>query len=76
MTTSTDFCPMCGAVNDSVLTHRFACGQPLAPEKKSAPGEVVWHDRYQLGALLGSGGFSVVYRARDKQEGGRDVFQV
>jgi serine/threonine protein kinase len=73
MTTSTVFCPMCGAVNDSVLTHCFACGQPLGIEKKSTPGAVVWHDRYQLGALLGSGGFSVVYRARDRQEGGRNV---
>ncbi len=73
MTTSTDFCPLCGVVNDSVLMHCFACGHPLAPEKQSAPGEVIWHDRYQLGTLLGSGGFSVVYRAKDRQEGGRDV---
>ena len=73
MTTSTNFCPTCGAVNNSALTHCFACGQSLIYEKTSPPGEVVWHGRYQQGTLLGSGGFSAVYRARDRQEGGRAV---
>jgi len=31
------------------------------------------HDRYQPGALLGSGGYSVVYHARDMWEDGRGV---
>jgi serine/threonine protein kinase len=41
-------------------------------EDREVQDEARLHDRYQLGALLGFGGFSVVYRARDLQTG-RDV---
>ena len=73
MTTSTDFCPLCGAAIDSAQTHCFACGRLLAIETMRMPDEVLLVDRYQLGTVVGSGGFSTVYRARDEQEGGRNV---
>ncbi len=73
MTTSTDFCSVCGAANDSAQTHCFACGRLLAIGTMRMPGEVLLVDRYQLGTVVGSGGFSTVYRARDEQEAGRDV---
>jgi serine/threonine protein kinase len=73
MTMSTDFCPACGAANDSARTHCFACEQLLASGTKRMPDEVLLVGRYQLGTVAGSGGFSTVYRARDEQEGGRDV---
>src|SRR5215472_7757696 len=73
MTTSTDFCPVCGAANDSAQTHCFACGRLLVIETMHMPGEVLLVDRYRLGTVVGSGGFSTVYRARDEREGGRDV---
>ncbi|HVU70571.1 MAG TPA: protein kinase [Ktedonobacteraceae bacterium] len=68
---STPFCPVCGAANEPERTHCFACGEALVAggEEKQA----LLHDRYQPGVLLGSGGFSVVYHARDMREGGRDV---
>jgi serine/threonine protein kinase len=37
------------------------------------PDEVLLVGRYRLGTVVGSGGFSTVYRAQDGQEGGRDV---
>ncbi len=54
-------------------SRKLRCGQSLRLENTSTPDQVVWHDHYQVGALLGSGGFSAVYRARDRQAGGRDV---
>lgn len=72
---STLFCSLCGAVNEQTRISCFACGQPLVTEKGRAKeqGEVLLHDRYQLGGRLGSGGFSAVYCARDMHEGGRTV---
>jgi WD40 repeat protein len=68
---STQFCPVCGAANELAHTHCFACGQLLATgrDDKEARDEALLHERYQLGATLGSGGFSAVYRARDVQSG-------
>ncbi len=68
---STRFCPVCGAANEQALPHCFACGQPLATGGE-VRDEALLHDRYRLGATLGSGGFSAVYRACDL-ETGRDV---
>lgn len=65
------FCPVCGAGNKPVYTHCFACGQMLTIGSESVAA--LLHDRYQLGILLGSGGFSLVYRARDMGADGRDV---
>jgi len=67
----TRFCPVCGAANEPEHTHCFACGQILTTGSESAGA--LLHDRYQLGLLLGSGGFSCVYHARDTRAGGRDV---
>ncbi len=66
---------VCSVLLGSLLrrSRKLRCGQSLRIENTSTPDQVVWHDRYQVGALLGSGGFSAVYRARDRQEGGRDV---
>jgi serine/threonine protein kinase len=71
---STRFCPVCGAANKQEHTHCFACGQLLATgmEDREVQDAALLHDRYQLGAILGFGGFSAVYRARDLQTG-RDV---
>jgi eukaryotic-like serine/threonine-protein kinase len=68
---SAQFCPVCGAANEDAHTHCFACGQFLATgmESREAQHEALLHERYQLGAALGSGGFSAVYRARDLQTG-------
>ncbi|GHO63450.1 hypothetical protein KSC_023420 [Ktedonobacter sp. SOSP1-52] len=66
---STDFCPMCGAANNkqAYSSSCFACGQPLTASTPGEPtqDEALLHQRYQLGAILGTGGFSMVYRARD-----------
>jgi serine/threonine protein kinase len=68
---STQFCPVCGAANELAHTHCFACGQLLATSRdgRAVRDEALLHERYQLGASLGSGGFSAVYRARDVQSG-------
>jgi len=68
---STQFCPVCGAANELLHTHCYACGQLLATSRdgREARDEALLHERYQLGATLGSGGFSAVYRARDVQSG-------
>jgi WD40 repeat protein/tRNA A-37 threonylcarbamoyl transferase component Bud32 len=67
---STNFCPVCGAANNQPAhSSCSACGQLLAAGTPSEPtqDEVVLRQRYQLGTILGTGGFSVVYRARDLQ---------
>src|SRR5262249_22738482 len=38
-------------------------------EGREAQDEALLHERYQLGATLGSGGFSAVFRARDLKTG-------
>ena len=75
MMTTTCFCPVCGAANELESTHCFACGQFLVRgiNDTEVPQEVLLCGRYQLGTLLGSGGFSMVYHARDMQAGGREV---
>jgi len=65
------FCPGCGAGNRPAHTHCFACGQILASD--SEHGNMLLHNRYQPDILLGSGGFSRVYHARDVQADGREV---
>src|SRR6266851_388733 len=72
---STRFCPVCGAANKMAEPRCFACGELLATNDGNTGGqdERLLHKRYRLGAHLGSGGYSVVQRARDLHEGGRDV---
>jgi hypothetical protein len=66
---STQFCPTCGAANEAAQTRCFACGQTLSTgmDVPAASNTPFLHERYQLGAMLGSGGFSTVYRAHDVQ---------
>ncbi|HEY3993611.1 MAG TPA: protein kinase [Ktedonobacteraceae bacterium] len=75
MMITTRFCPVCGAANELARTHCFACEQLLVAsiDDRDAKHATLLRERYQLGALLGSGGFSVVYHARDMQADGRDV---
>lgn len=72
---ATRFCPVCGAANETTQTQCFACGQLLATnhEDTGMQSEALLHERYQLGSHLGSGGFSVVQRARDVYMGEREV---
>lgn len=69
------FCQVCGAANESTTIYCFSCGQHLtAKQDHMEPQNAsLLHDRYQLEEQLGSGGFSVVYRARDTREDGRLV---
>ncbi len=81
MAISALFCPQCGAANESDESDEsnqqmcFACGKPLATIKDGgkAHDATLLHDRYLLGEIIGSGGFSRVYRASDQHTGGRDV---
>ncbi len=75
MMPATPFCPVCGAANEPARTHCFVCQQLLSPESEARLSQnvVLLHDRYQLGACLGLGGFSAVYYARDLLTSGREV---
>jgi WD40 repeat protein len=72
---STRFCPVCGAANNETQTHCFACGQLLSADTQdeAASQGTLLHGRYRLGATIGSGGYSAVYRGWDTQAGGRSV---
>ncbi|MDQ2716897.1 MAG: protein kinase [Chloroflexota bacterium] len=64
------FCPACGGANEAGSTHCFACQHLLPPESSSHDGTLL-QGRYELGTCVGSGGYSLVYRARDMHTGGR-----
>lgn len=72
---STRFCPNCGAANDKMQTRCFACDQLLPTDDDDEPVQqaALLQGRYRLGALLGSGGYSAVYRGRDTRDGEREV---
>src|SRR5258708_4191567 len=72
---STRYCLMCGAANDDTHTHCFGSGQFVASgiDREDAKPERLLQGRYRLGATLGAGGFSSVYRAWDTRESGREV---
>src|SRR5258708_5946282 len=69
------FCSTCGAANEPARTRCFACNQFLVSvnSHNEVHEGVLLHNRYQLGILLGSGGFSAVYQARDTSEDGKVV---
>src|SRR5579859_6801849 len=63
----TCFCSACGAANEG-YTICFACHQPLIQKQEDLDtSSSLINERYQLLTLVGSGGFSAVYRARDLQ---------
>ncbi|MEO6891521.1 MAG: protein kinase, partial [Ktedonobacteraceae bacterium] len=66
------FCPACGGANEAASTHCFACQHLLPPESSSHAGTLL-QGRYELGTCVGSGGYSLVYRARDRHVGDRVV---
>jgi serine/threonine protein kinase len=68
---TTHYCSVCGAANEQASTQCFACSHPLAQlaEEREESNNAPLHGRYHLGMILGSGGFSTVYRARDLQTG-------
>src|SRR5579859_1793101 len=61
------FCPACGAANQVGQVNCFACQHPLVQEEDANSSSRLVHGRYKLLAMVGSGGFSAVYRARDLQ---------
>src|SRR5690349_7918416 len=75
MSSTTWFCPICGAANEFANTRCFACGQIQegSPEKGTSQAEALLLGRYRLGTVLGAGGFSTVYRALDILDGEREV---
>jgi serine/threonine protein kinase len=66
---STQFCPTCGAANKAAQAQCFACGYTLSTntDAPAASDSPLLHERYQLSAVLGSGGYSTVFRAQDVQ---------
>jgi eukaryotic-like serine/threonine-protein kinase len=68
-------CSRCGTTNHDTCIHCFACGHPLAggPDGEKVDQQVLLQGRYRLIAMLGSGGFSVVYRAQDTWQNGHEV---
>jgi serine/threonine protein kinase len=71
----TCFCSTCGAANDEVHSHCFACGQAL-PTREDEAGtshETLLHGRYRLSAILSSGGYSLVSHGWDTQQGSLEV---
>lgn len=72
---TTRHCSGCGTTHDESSTHCRACGHLLvnAASASVPPQGMLLQGRYVLGAILGSGGFSSVYHAWDRQAGGQEV---
>jgi serine/threonine protein kinase len=69
------FCPLCGAAHIEGQAHCLACGAALEPGTSTGETkeDALLNGRYQVVEILGSGGFSAVYRALDMQVQGREV---
>ena len=69
MSTTSLYCPSCGAHNTLDADTCFACQHPLHEPVR----ETLLHNRYRLLDQLGKGGFGAVHRAEDTQEQGKLV---
>lgn len=67
MQTSLWYCTTCGAANDGLDTHCFACTRPHIEDATETSGANMLQGRYRLLTQVGVGGFGVVYRAIDTQ---------
>ena len=67
MSSSTWYCSTCGAANDSLNTHCFACAQHHIEDATEIASPDMLLDRYRLLTQVGVGGFGVVYKAIDTQ---------
>src|SRR5579859_46891 len=73
MQSSTWYCTTCGAANDSLNSHCFACAQPHVEDSTAISSADMLLGRYRLLAQVGVGGFGVVYKATDTQCGDQIV---
>jgi eukaryotic-like serine/threonine-protein kinase len=66
---TTQYCPVCGAANEQTSIQCFACTFSLTQlqTEQGVRNEALLQERYHLEKILGSGGFSTVYRAGDQQ---------
>ena len=67
MQSSIWYCTTCGAANDGLQAHCFACAQPHTEDAPAATRADMLQDRYRLLTQVGVGGFGVVYKAIDTQ---------
>jgi len=61
------FCMACGAANEQGPITCFACHHPRVQEQDAEASAGLVADRYQLLSLVGTGGFSAVYRSLDRK---------
>ena len=75
--TSSLYCTICGACNETHAHSCFACNQPLSAQQAPIPAELLPHtlfeNRYYIIARIGAGGFGSVYKAKDTQSRDRLV---
>ncbi len=67
MPSTTWYCTTCGAANDNLNTHCFACTQLHVEDATALSSPDMLLSRYRLLTQVGVGGFGVVYKAIDTQ---------
>jgi serine/threonine protein kinase len=60
-----DRCPYCGASVDDAWLLCAACGQPVAAAAELPAGTRLCQDRFEVGGVLGRGGFGITYDVMD-----------